>query len=152
MGDRAIITTKADIENDGTCVYLHWNGSEEWVRTYLGLCEIYGFRSPSKDPMYGYARLCQVIANTFDTGLSIGVGPVNPMLHMADWDNGVYIIEGWRIRSNLVGEMETRVKDAPVEYSRIKLCNLMQSGAFQLNTDELIRALDDLNAKLKEGA
>lgn len=152
MGDRAIITTKADIENDGTCVYLHWNGSEEWVRTYLGVCEMYGFRSPSNDPSYGYARLCQVIANAFDSGLSVGVGPVKCMLHMADWDNGAYIIEGWRIKSNLIGEMETPVKSKPLEYARVRACNLMQSGAFQMNTDELIRALDVLNTELKGGA
>ena len=91
MGNRAVITTP----DKKMGVYLHWNGGRDSVEAFLHYCELHGFRSPDRDP-YGWARLCQVIGNFFGGGLSVGVG-LYDQLDTDNWDNGVYIIEGWRI-------------------------------------------------------
>lgn len=95
MGNRAVITTRKNFENDGVGVYLHWNGGYDSVSAFLKYCELKGYRSPSEDS-YGWARLCQVIANFFGGGLSVGIDTVSN-LDCDNWDNGVYIIDGWRI-------------------------------------------------------
>lgn len=92
MGNRAVITTKKrDLE-----VYVHWNGGRDSVEAFLRYCELRGFRSPETDP-YGWARLCQVLGNYFGAdGLCAGISPYCG--EDASWyDNGVYIIENWRI-------------------------------------------------------
>lgn len=96
MGNRAVITTRENFENNGVGIYLHWNGGRDSVNAFLKYCELRGFRAPDTD-CYGWARLCQVIANFFGAdGLSVGINTVNH-LDMDNWDNGVYIIEGWKI-------------------------------------------------------
>lgn len=95
MGDRAVITTRENFENDGIGIYLHWNGDEKYVAAYLRYCEMQQFRSPTED-CYGWARLCEVIANTFPDGLSIGID-VCSKLDTDNWDNGTYIIEDWKV-------------------------------------------------------
>ena len=96
MGNRACITTRENFENNGIGIYLHWNGGRDSVEGFLKYCEIRGFRAPDED-CYGFARLVQVIANFFgDDGLSIGVDTLD-RLDTANWDNGTYIIEGWKI-------------------------------------------------------
>lgn len=50
---------------------------------------------PSND-CYGWARLCQVIGNFFGGSTSIGIDVVNK-LDCNNYDNGVYIIDGWKI-------------------------------------------------------
>lgn len=152
MGDRAIITTQTDLDNSGACVYLHWSGDETSVRAYLALCEIYGFRTPAEDPYYGFARLCQVIANTFDSGLSVGVGPVDRMRGMADGDNGIYLIDGWRLSANIIDGVTHELKPKEVPYGPVRLYNYAQPGAFQLKTEELIKELDSLNRYIRGGA
>lgn len=95
MGNRAFITTK----DKKLGVYLHWNGGRDSVEAFLKYCELRGFRPPEQDG-YGWARLCQVVANYFQPyGLSVGVELYttdDDMLGMA-YDNGIYIIENWRI-------------------------------------------------------
>ena len=95
MGNRAVITTKEDFENNGIGIYLHWNGGRDSVEAFLKYCELKGYRRPDKDN-YGWARLCQVIGNFFGGDTSIGIDTVN-RLDCDNWDNGVYIIEGWKI-------------------------------------------------------
>lgn len=92
MGNRAVITTRTKKLG----IYLHWNGGRDSVEAFLKYCELRHFRSPDKDS-YGWARLCQVIANFFgEDGLSIGIDSyVN--LDIDNGDNGVYIIEDWKI-------------------------------------------------------
>lgn len=52
---------------------------------------------PAGTRHYGWARLCQVIANFFrPDGLSIGIGPYEE-LDRNNGDNGVYIIKDWQI-------------------------------------------------------
>lgn len=98
MGNRAVITvSKADevkVAKD-IGVYLHWNGGRDSVEAFLKYCELKGYRSPSSDN-YGWARLCQVIGNFFGGDTSIGIDTCNH-LDCDNWDNGVYVIEGWKI-------------------------------------------------------
>lgn len=101
MGNRAVITTKD--KNIG--VYLHWNGGRDSVEAFLKYCELQGFRYPEED-CYGWARLCQIIANFFteidntSKGLSIGIDQYSK-LDTDNYDNGVYIIEKWKIIDRL---------------------------------------------------
>lgn len=109
MGDRAVITTK----DKEVAVYLHWFGDVTTVTAFLTWCKLRELRAPDEDS-YGWARLCQVIANHIEgcnyvaaqtigwsavsfSGLSIGVDRYENMEGAADWDNGTYIIEGWDI-------------------------------------------------------
>lgn len=95
MGNRAVITTKKNFENNGVGVYLHWNGGYDSVSAFLKYCELKGYRSPDGD-CYGWARLCQVIGNYFGGTLSLGIDVVD-QLDCDNYDNGTYIIEGWNI-------------------------------------------------------
>jgi hypothetical protein len=109
MGNRAVITTRENYENDGVGVYLHWNGGRDSVEAFLKYCELKRYRPPTMQH-YGWARLCQVIGNFFcsegvDDGLSLGVDKVSN-LDCNNWNNGVYIIDGWEIvgREHMRGE------------------------------------------------
>ena len=90
MGNRAVITTENNFNNNGVGIYLHWNGGR-----FLKYMELQEHRSPDEDN-YGWARMCQVIGNYFGGTTSIGIDTVN-RLDMDNWDNGVYIIKGWEI-------------------------------------------------------
>ncbi|MBM6777840.1 hypothetical protein H7U34_11285 [Collinsella tanakaei] len=93
MGNRAVITTPARRLG----VYLHWNGGRDSVEAFLKYCELRGFRPPDTDE-YGWARLCQVIANFMGaSGLSVGIGPYTTDRRMDPGDNGIYVIRGWEI-------------------------------------------------------
>lgn len=96
MGNRAVITTQEYLTNPDTIgVYLHWNGGRDSVQAFLLHCKAKGYRPPEED-CYGWARLCQVVGNYFGGGLSIGIDACS-RLDCDNWDNGVYIIEGWEI-------------------------------------------------------
>lgn len=95
MGNRAVITTEENFNNNGIGIYVHWNGGRESVEGFLTYCAIFGHRAPTTD-CYGWARLTQVIANFFGGSLSIGVDVVNS-LDCDNYDNGVYLIDGWKI-------------------------------------------------------
>lgn len=96
MGNRAVITTKRNWQCGGVGIYLHWNGGRDSVEAFLKYCELKGYRAPDKDGPYGMARLCQVIANFFGGTTDIGIGSVYD-LDCNNYDNGVYIIDGWEI-------------------------------------------------------
>lgn len=95
MGNRAVITTKENFENNGIGVYVHWNGGYDSVSAFLKYCELKGYRTPDTDN-YGWARLCQVIGNFFGGSTSVGIDTVDK-LDCDNYDNGVYIIKGWEI-------------------------------------------------------
>lgn len=95
MGNRAVITTKENMNHDGIGIYLHWSGGRDSVEAFLKYCELKGYRPPDRDN-YGFARLCQVIANYFGGSTSIGIDTLWH-LDLNNGDNGVYIIEGWNI-------------------------------------------------------
>ena len=98
MGNRAVITASKskDVKNSKNIgVYLHWNGGRDSVEAFLTYCEFKEYRSPSDDN-YGWARLCQVLGNFFGGTESLGVDNCCN-LDCDNGDNGVYIIEGWKI-------------------------------------------------------
>lgn len=95
MGNRAVITTRENFNNDGVGVYLHWNGGRDSVQAFLTYCKMKGYREPTSDN-YGLARLCQVIGNFFGGELSIGIDKCSH-LDYDNYDNGTYIIDGWDI-------------------------------------------------------
>lgn len=95
MGDRAVITTKKNYENNGIGIYLHWNGDRTSVDSFLEYCKMKGYRSP-EDDSYGWARLCQIIGNFFEGTLSIGIDTVD-RLDCDNLDNGTYLIEDWKV-------------------------------------------------------
>jgi hypothetical protein len=99
MGNRAVITTKDAWKNCGVGVYLHWNGGRDSVEAFLKYCELKGYRAPDKD-CYGWARLCQVIGHFFGGGSSVGI---DTLWHLDrdNGDNGVYIIEDWKITDRI---------------------------------------------------
>lgn len=92
MGNRAVIAT----EKQDLAVYLHWNGGRDSVEAFLTYCKICGHRPPESD-CYGWARLCQVIANYLGGITSIGIDTYNKLYTSANYDNGVYVIKDWKI-------------------------------------------------------
>ena len=114
MGDRAVITTRRDFENNGIGVYLHWNGTINEVSAFLKSCAMRRFRSVDADCSYAYARLIQVIANTIGGGLSVGVGLLRD-LDCDNYDNGTYIIEGWEIVDRMYSHEEDAVDENVME-------------------------------------
>lgn len=102
MGNRAVITTTNALREDGSLIkdeigiYLHWDGSYEDVARFLYLAKEKGVREP-EDDNYGWARLCQVIGEEIGGyELSLGIDRLD-RLDCANWDNGVYIFEDWKI-------------------------------------------------------
>ena len=92
MGNRAVITDKT-MEIG---VYVHWNGGRDSVEAFLEYCKRREFRDVNEDRSYAYARLTQVIANYFGGNLSVGID-LCKNLDCENWDNGTYIIDGWKI-------------------------------------------------------
>ena len=95
MGNRAVITTK----DKRIGVYLHWNGGRDSVEAFLKYCDLKNYRCPEND-CYGWARLCQVISNFFGGSTSIGIDEYT-CLDTDNGDNGVYVIENWKIVDRL---------------------------------------------------
>lgn len=95
MGNRAVITTREDFNNDGIGVYLHWNGGKDSVKAFLAYCKLKGYR-PMEEDDYGYARLCQVVGNYFGGECSVGINKLSN-IDCDNGDNGVYIVKDWEI-------------------------------------------------------
>ena len=98
MGNRAVITASKskDVKKSKAIgVYVHWNGGRDSVEAFLKYCELKKYRSPGEDN-FGWARLCQVIGNYFGGTDSVGIGLCEE-LDCDNYDNGVYIIKGWKI-------------------------------------------------------
>jgi len=101
MADRAVITT----EKKEIGIYLHWNGDINSIEAFLKYCKDMGFHTPEKSN-YGWARLCQVIANYFgNNGLSIGIDSYNN-LYCNNGNNGVYIIKDFEIVGREFNEID----------------------------------------------
>ena len=133
MGNRAVITTKENFENNGVGIYVHWNGGRDSVEAFLKYCELAGYRKPSEDN-YGWARLVQVIANFMgNDGLSVGIDVVEH-LDCDNEDNGVYIIDGWKIvgREYFEGE-EYQSYDLEQMLNEIDKCQPYKLGADKIH-------------------
>lgn len=140
MGNRAVITTRENFDNNGVGVYLHWNGGRDSVNAFLTYCAIKGYRAPEKD-CYGWARLCQVIGNYFGGELSLGIDVVKH-LDCDNWDNGTYIIENWQIV-----DREYFDKGEQSNYDlreMLKDINESQPKEEQLKEEELNAKLDEV--------
>lgn len=96
MGNRAVITTR----ERKVGLYLHWNGGRDTVEPLLRYCELQGYRPPSEDD-YGWARLAQVVGNFFSGSTSVGIGAYTTDVRMDPGDNGIYVVDGWRIAERL---------------------------------------------------
>lgn len=96
MGNRAVITD----EKKNIGIYLHWHGGYDSISAFLKYCELQEFRSFDVDEEYAFARLVQVIANFMGPdGLSVGVSDSVK----EPWDNGVYVVKGWKIEEHYMG-------------------------------------------------
>lgn len=141
MGNRAVITTRENFNNDGVGVYLHWNGGRDSVQAFLTYCKMKGYREPTSDN-YGWARLCQVIGNFFGGSTSIGIDVCNN-LDCDNWDNGTYIIDGWDIvdRKYLISSEQN-------EYDLYNmLCEIDEAQPIneQLGAEKISKLLDEMN-------
>jgi hypothetical protein len=117
MGNRAVITsfTTDDVAlSDQIGIYLHWNGGRDSVEAFLKYCDLKDYRSPTADN-YGWLRLAQVIGNFFDGGLSAGLD-VCRKLDCDNFDNGVFLIDGWKI----VGRQYKRLSEQ-TEYDLLEM-------------------------------
>ena len=127
MGNRAVITTKEDFENDGIGIYVHWNGSPEYIMGFLDYCKKHNYRSPKEDHAYGFAMLTNVITNFFGDGLSCGIDKISK-LDCDNGDNGTYLIDGWNIEERIYGKplYETQAFDEDYINEFVKLIDESQ--------------------------
>ena len=95
MGNRAVITTKENFENNGVGIYVHYCGDLESIEAFLAYCKIIGARQPEDDD-YGWATLSRVIGNYFGGTTSIGINTIDK-LDSCNGDNGTYIIKDWQV-------------------------------------------------------
>lgn len=145
MGNRAVITSKEYLTNpDAIGVYLHWNGGRDSVQAFLLYCKLKGYRPPDED-CYGWARLCQVVGNYFGGELSLGID-VCSRLDCDNWDNGVYIIEGWEIVGRrFAPEEEEQDRDL---LEMLRKINKAQPPKEQLPDEDLQRAVEEFRNPL----
>lgn len=140
MGNRAVITwSKAEdvAHSKDIGIYVHWNGGLDYVRAWLTYCKLMGYRKPDQDN-YGYARLCAVIANCFDAGLSVGIDTCDH-LDCDNGNNGTYICEGWEIidRKYFSGEEQ----DEYELYNLLLKIDAMQPMQEQMGPSQIRRKL-----------
>lgn len=85
--------------NGSVGIYLHWNGGIDSVTAFLKYAEIKGHRAFGGDKAdgYGIARLAQIIGNFFGGNLSIGITLIDENNTGYNYDNGIYVIDGWDI-------------------------------------------------------
>ena len=145
MGNRAVITTQEYLTNPDTIgVYLHWNGGRDSVQAFLLYCKAKGCRPPDKD-CYGWARLCQVVGNYFGGELSLGID-VCSRLDCDNWDNGVYITEGWEIVDRrFAPEEEEQDRDL---LEMLRKINKAQPPKEQLPDEDLQKAVEEFRNPL----
>ena len=148
MGNRAVITTYQEklIDNfseNEIGVYLHWNGGRGSVQAFLTYCKLKGYREPENDN-YGWARLCQVIANFFGGTNSIGIDKCC-YLDCNNYDNGVYLIQNWEIvwRKYFTGKEQDKYK---LEEMLIAI-DEAQPTKEQLGKDFILNYLKEINSK-----
>lgn len=97
MGNRAVIT----VAERKIGLNLHWNGGRDTVEPLLRHCELKGCRAPISND-YGRTRLCQIVGNFFGGTLSVGIMPYSDYGRTDPGDNGIHVIEGWRIADRIL--------------------------------------------------
>lgn len=132
MGNRAVITTV----DRKIGLYVHWNGGRDTIQPLLKYCELKGFRPPSSDS-YGWARLCQVLGNFFGGTLSVGIGPYTTDRRMDPGDNGIYVIDGWRI-------VERLTTDYDEDFNAVGMISYPESREqSEYGFDEMLKVFDE---------
>lgn len=146
MGDLAVITTSKSIDpqNDSNSlgIYLLWCGREDSVKAFLTYCKIHGFRSPSDD-CWAWTLLADVICNYIGNALSCGID-VCSRLNCDNYENGVYIIDGWDIVDHKYSQPSSYDDCSILEF----LCEIddRMPKHMQLGHDVILRRYDDLDA------
>lgn len=147
MGNIAVITIldreTNEFNTNNLGVYLHWNGGKDSVQAFLTYCWIKGYRQPEND-CYGWARLCQVISNFFGGTTSIGIDTCN-RLDCDNYDNGVYLIKGWRIVGRKYFE-GTEQNDYDL-LGMLQEINNRQPASEQVTEEELQKGVEWLNER-----
>ena len=133
MGNRAVITTP----EKKVGLYLHWNGGIDTIRPLLRYCGMKGYRPPSSD-IYGWARMCQVLGNFLGGTLSLGIGPYTTDRQMDPGDNGIYVIDGWKIVDRLHTEYDADFNPVGMAHGGIDALQ----GEELYDFDEMLRAFD----------
>lgn len=94
MSNKAVITApKRDL-----ALYLHWNGGIDTIEPLLKYCELQGYIPPSVSND-GWTRMAQVLGNFFGGAKSLSIDHFKNLDDQGD--NGVYIIEGWKIADHI---------------------------------------------------
>ena len=132
MGNRAVITTK----DRKLGVYVHWNGGRDTIEPLLRYCELKGYRSPSSDS-YGWARLCQVLGNFFGGTNCVGIAPYTTDRKMDPGDNGIYVIDGWRITERLTTDYSDGFESARI----VSFPESLEQREYDF--DEMLRTFDE---------
>lgn len=153
MGNRAVITTRE--KKFG--IYLHWNGGYTSVKAFLDYCKLQGYRKPDYDTTYAMARLCQVIANFFGGGNSVGIGCYEN-LDTDNGDNGVYVIgDDWQIIDRSYANIEYDELDKDKYYETLEEINKKQpdnekiKNIFEVLNEQIMREiLENENLTLDE--
>lgn len=141
MGNRAVITTSKSLNITGTNdlgIYLHWNGGRDSVEAFLKYCELKGYPSPERDKR-GWDCLCYVISNFFG-GSDIKAEPCR-YLDCDNWDNGVYVIENWKIVNRLYNRHPEQRN-----YDLLEMLNAIsdsQPEAVRLTEEELAKGAQE---------
>ena len=148
MGNRAVITASRSMnvaKSKDIGIYVHWNGGRDSVEAFLKYCELKGYREPDKDS-YGWARLCQVIANFFGGTTSIGIDNCCN-LDCDNYDNGVYIISGWKIVDRKY-HSGAEQREYNLEEMLVEIDNAQPKNE-QLGEEAIRRMLVDSNKEVK---
>ena len=108
MGNRAVLVWKdkdGHYNDNSIGVYLHWNGGRDSVEAFLAYCEMKNLKSPTEDVHIGIENFVDVVAHFFRNGQSIYVDHLHS-LDQDNYDNGVYVCDGWSIvdRKYMEGE------------------------------------------------
>ena len=149
MGDRAVITTKKNMENNGIGIYVHWHGARGYIEPFLEYCRQKGYRSTTEDESYAFSRLTQVIANYVGNETGVGIGCVND-LDVDNGDNGTYIINDWKITDRLFVPYE-EYKYRPTEDHIIKILRYIDERQ-PVNEQMYIDMSDDMiRERYREG-
>lgn len=120
MGNRAVITT-APFSNNKIGIHVHWNGGRESVEGFLLAARELGYRDPTGDASYGWARLAQAIGLFFgaDDSCSIGVGLCGE-LDCDNGDNGTWLLgPGWQITGRKFHDEYRPATKAELERARV---------------------------------
>lgn len=151
MGNRAVITASKSLDvarSSDLGLYLHWNGGRDSVEAFLTYCRIQGFTAPDvrmdvalADERARWERLAEVIFNFFDRNSSVDVDSCR-RLDCDNWDNGVYVIEGWEIVDRLY-KRNSEQQNYPLREMLLAI-DEKQPAEMQLGTERINEALAEM--------